>query len=203
MIKNSLRKNKAITLVTLVITIIILLILAGVSIVTLTESGLFEKARLAEQKSKNAQEKEQDILRQYENQIVSSREYESKIKELEQEINRLKNGVELYNGEAISTGTFEISDNIGDYKYIKIYYSNGKMLEVEVIDSKVKATLTGTAKGVYSGENYISITTDQLSIEQKTATISNSFQGLIYQNSNKTFGQAKGNISIYKIIGYK
>ena len=38
----------------LVITIIILLILAGISIATLTGSGLFEKARLAEQESKNS-----------------------------------------------------------------------------------------------------------------------------------------------------
>ena len=48
----NLRKNKGITLVALVVTIIILLILAGISIATLTGSGLFEKARLAEQESK-------------------------------------------------------------------------------------------------------------------------------------------------------
>ena len=62
-------KNKGITLVALVITIIILLILAGISIATLTGSGLFEKARLAEQKSKNKQEEEQGILGDYENKI--------------------------------------------------------------------------------------------------------------------------------------
>lgn len=67
---NKLFKNeKAITLVALVVTIIILLILAGISIVTLTGSGLFENARLAEQKSKNAQEEEQSILGDYENKI--------------------------------------------------------------------------------------------------------------------------------------
>lgn len=62
-------KNKGITLVALVITIIILLILAGITISQLTGSGLFENARLAEQKSKNAQEKENGILSEYESLI--------------------------------------------------------------------------------------------------------------------------------------
>ena len=67
---NKLFKNeKAITLVALVITIILLLILAGISIATLTGSGLFENARLAEQKSKNAQDLEDSTLKDYENKI--------------------------------------------------------------------------------------------------------------------------------------
>ena len=41
-------KNKGLTLVALVITVIILLILAGISIASLTGSGLFENAKLAE-----------------------------------------------------------------------------------------------------------------------------------------------------------
>ena len=47
-------KEKGITLIALVITIIILLILAGVGISTLTQTGLFEKANQAQQKSKYA-----------------------------------------------------------------------------------------------------------------------------------------------------
>ena len=56
------KKELGITLVALVITIIILLILAGISISTLTGSGLFEKAREAEAKSKNAQNEENAIV---------------------------------------------------------------------------------------------------------------------------------------------
>ena len=44
------KKNKGITLVALVITIIILLILAGISIAQLTGNGLFENAKLAKEK---------------------------------------------------------------------------------------------------------------------------------------------------------
>jgi len=58
--------QRGITLVALVITIILLLILAGISISSLTNSGLFENAKLAEERTKNAQEKEQSILSQYE-----------------------------------------------------------------------------------------------------------------------------------------
>ena len=48
------KENKGITLVALVITIIILLILAGISISTLTNTGIFEKAKDAKQKSEDA-----------------------------------------------------------------------------------------------------------------------------------------------------
>ena len=52
MLKN---KNKGITLVALVITIIILLILAGISISALTNTGIFQKAKDAKQASENAE----------------------------------------------------------------------------------------------------------------------------------------------------
>ena len=51
--------NKGITLVALVITIIILLILAAISIQALTGSGLFGKAKDAEKHTTKAQLKEE------------------------------------------------------------------------------------------------------------------------------------------------
>ena len=54
--------QKGITLVALVITIIILLILAGISISALTNTGIFQKARDAEGKSKLADAKESMTL---------------------------------------------------------------------------------------------------------------------------------------------
>ena len=67
--KKTLKKEKGITLIALVITIIILLILAGISISALTQTGIFGKAKQAEQKSKDAQEKENTTLGTYENEI--------------------------------------------------------------------------------------------------------------------------------------
>ena len=66
MLKN---KNKGITLVALVITIIILLILAGISISALTNTGIFQKAKDAKQKSADAELDQNTKLDEYENEI--------------------------------------------------------------------------------------------------------------------------------------
>ena len=63
-------KNLGITLVALVITIVILLILAGISISTLTNTGIFEKTKEAKQKSENAQKEEDRLISEYEKEIV-------------------------------------------------------------------------------------------------------------------------------------
>ncbi len=63
------RNVRGITLIALVITIIVLLILAGVTIAQLTGNGLFEKAKLAKEKSDEAQSEENEILQDYEKKI--------------------------------------------------------------------------------------------------------------------------------------
>lgn len=63
------KENKGITLVALVVTIIILLILAGISIMVLTQTGIFDKVNLAKQKSEEAQKLENATLESYENSI--------------------------------------------------------------------------------------------------------------------------------------
>ena len=63
-------KNKGITLIALVITIIVLLILAGVSIAMLTgENGILTQAKKAKEETEKAQQEEQDILKDYENYL--------------------------------------------------------------------------------------------------------------------------------------
>ena len=62
-------KDKGITLVALVITIIILLILATISIQALTNTGLFQKANEAKEKTKNATENQATILNEYEDEL--------------------------------------------------------------------------------------------------------------------------------------
>ena len=59
-------QNKGITLIALVITIIILLILATISIQLLTNTGLFQKANEAKDKTKNATENQAKTLNEYE-----------------------------------------------------------------------------------------------------------------------------------------
>ena len=62
-------ERKGITLVSLVITVIILLILSTIAIQSLTNTGLFEKAKKAKEKTENAQKEEKEILDNYITQI--------------------------------------------------------------------------------------------------------------------------------------
>ena len=63
------KENKGITLVALVITIIILLILATISIQSLTNTGLFAKAQEAKEKTQNAEENQARTLNEYEDEL--------------------------------------------------------------------------------------------------------------------------------------
>ena len=63
------KSTKGITLVALVITIIILLILSGITISSLTNTGLFKNAQKAKEATAEAQQKEQDLLNQYEEEL--------------------------------------------------------------------------------------------------------------------------------------
>ena len=67
--KKTLKNAKGITLVALVITIIILLILATISIQSLTNTGLFEKAKEAREKTANATENQAKTLNEYEDEL--------------------------------------------------------------------------------------------------------------------------------------
>lgn len=65
--KTSIKETKGITLIVLVITIIILLILAGISILALGgENGLFARARQAKNNTLDAQNAENEFLNGYE-----------------------------------------------------------------------------------------------------------------------------------------
>ena len=62
-------KDKGITLIALVITIIILLILAGISISVLTNQGLFKNAKAAQNATEKAEEEQGQRLNEYEDEI--------------------------------------------------------------------------------------------------------------------------------------
>ena len=67
------KKNKGITLIALVITIIVLLILAGISIAMLTgDNGILAQAAKSKEETENAKSKEQSILDSYEDIINAS-----------------------------------------------------------------------------------------------------------------------------------
>ena len=67
--KEKFKRKSGITLIALVITIIILLILSGISISALTNQGLFKNAKLAKEKAEKEQKKETSLLDQYESEL--------------------------------------------------------------------------------------------------------------------------------------
>ena len=64
--KENYKGKNAITLVALIVTIVVLLILAGISISTLTNTGIFQKAKEAKSTSENAEKEQNKILEEYE-----------------------------------------------------------------------------------------------------------------------------------------
>ena len=70
MLKETLKRNKGITLIALVVTIIVLLVLAGISIVMLTgQNGILNRANEAKEKTGVAQKEENEKLQGYEDTI--------------------------------------------------------------------------------------------------------------------------------------
>jgi len=67
--KKHLGKEQGITLIALVITIIILLILAGISISALTNQGLFKNAKIAQNATERAEEEQGQRLNEYEEEL--------------------------------------------------------------------------------------------------------------------------------------
>lgn len=64
MLEKTFKKNKGITLIALVVTIIVLLILAGISISMLTgQNGILKKAAEAKEKTVEANENEMEDLK--------------------------------------------------------------------------------------------------------------------------------------------
>ena len=120
------KSTKGITLVALVITIIILLILAGISISTLTNTGIFEKAKEAKQKSENAQKEEDRLISEYEKEIPkidwwTASEYEDWIATQKTELEALiGTGDGWYDGQGVFHEWTQDSVNAQIAEYEKI-----------------------------------------------------------------------------------
>jgi|GEM_PF-5315840 Tfp pilus assembly protein PilE len=78
--------KRGITLVALVITIVILLILAGISIIGLTKAGVLKNAELAKEEYQKSVKKEENDLNKINEYIKGNRENNTKESELIQEV---------------------------------------------------------------------------------------------------------------------
>ena len=131
--KKQMKNDAGITLVALVITIIILIILAGIGITALTQTGLFEKANESKKITENAIVDENSTLGKYENvinQLSSTRNnnqnmrIESLINKNDGIYNTLDNGYVFNTPHAYTTldETILLTDSIENYDYILFEY---------------------------------------------------------------------------------
>ena len=128
------KKNKGITLISMVITIIILLILAGISIVLLKDTNLINKTLLAEEK-----EKESEALEKLKQKVLEVQIDKNGNATLQDFINALDKDSE--NEYIISTQIASISGNIPDISelskiYVKCYdywFEVDKSLNITVV----------------------------------------------------------------------
>ncbi len=124
--KKSIKGERAITLIALIITIIILLILSGIAIATLTNSGLFAKSKDAKNKYLNSVDKENEELATMNNYITSGRGDTNKISDLIEEVTfEIKN----VTGTTIQVQINAKSSNSSDVRGYFVY-KNGEVVAV-------------------------------------------------------------------------
>ena len=111
------KKENGITLIALILTIIILIILAGISINSLVNKGLFTKAKLASEEYKNAQENEKMQISKYSNNID---EYIDGTRYLQVEQIEAYKASSTTQQETLSLGT----NNITNFDYILLTAKN-------------------------------------------------------------------------------
>ncbi len=174
--KNTRRKNEGITLIALVITIIVLLILAGVTIATLTgDNGILTKATEASKETEVGKEKEQislaytgAIAEKTENGIVTAGELQN---QLEKIVGKDKTIVEENDDETLDVSFVDSKNNynvdneiitsttpkIGNKK-ITVTNSNQEIIFHNTITQEKVDIITGKSDTEYS---IIGISSDQ------------------------------------------
>ena len=159
--KTNLRKskkesNKGITLIALVITIIVLLILAGVSIATLTgENGILTKANTAKNQTIEAEEKEQISLAY--STVMADKLHSNSGNDLTVTADELKQALDNQNADA----TVEKDSNL-----IKVTFTKSK--NVYTIDGE-----TGEIKGIENGGSQKQVEPEKIPTVEKQDKICN------------------------------
>ena len=156
MLKKKFKSNNGITLVALVITIIILLILAGITISSLTNTGLFGKAQEAKEKTQNATENQAKTLNEYEdelNKYISGTVEVPKIKKVADNLGTVlstTDNTELqdaYGNKIVVPAGFKLVSN--DDTSSAQTVDKGIVIEDATVDSEGKATATAGSQFVW------------------------------------------------------
>ena len=148
-------KDRGITLVALVITIIILLILATISIQSLTNTGLFQKANEAKEKTKNATENQAKTLNEYEDELNKyiSGDIKTPVKKVADNIGSVLSTTEnteledAYGNKIVVPAGFKIVSNSDTSNATTV--DKGIVIEDATVDSEGKATVTAGSQFVW------------------------------------------------------
>ena len=195
--KKTLKNAKGITLVALVITIIILLILATISIQSLTNTGLFEKAKEARDKTRNATENQTKILNEYEdklNKYVSGTTQTQKLADKvkvgdyvsytpdaldSNAVATLKSNLNTYSGNSSSTVNAAIDRQ--DLKWRVLDVQNGQVRLISETPTTSKIELYG-----YNGyNNAVKLLDDACSTLYTNTKLANKVQNLKIEDITK------------------
>ena len=118
MLRDTLRRNKGITLIALVVTIIVLLILAGISIAMLTgQNGILNRAAEAKEKTRVAQEDESQKLKGYEDIMA---QYTGNLPSREETKPYFPNSTFSYKEGDLSTGLVIKDGNANEYVWVEV-----------------------------------------------------------------------------------
>ena len=195
--KKTLKNEEGITLVALVITIIILLILATISIQSLTNTGLFEKAKEAKEKTKNATENQAKILNEYEDELnkyvsgtTPTQKLADKVKVGDyvtytpdaldsNAVATLKSNLNTYSGKSDSTINSEIKRD--DLKWRVLDVQNGQVRLISEAPTTSKIELKG-----YNGyNNAVKLLDDACSTLYTNTKLANKVQNLKIEDITK------------------
>ena len=197
--KTQKEKNaKGITLVALVVTIIILLILAGITISSLTNTGLFAKAKEARDKTQNAAENQAKTLNEYEdelNKYISGTP--EKTKKLADEVKvgdyvkytpdtlndealaTLKTNLNTYSGNSSSTVNPAIKRDNLNWRVLDV--QNGQVRLISEVPTESKIELKG-----YNGyNNAVKLIDDACSTLYTNSKLANKVQNLKIEDITK------------------
>ena len=136
--KEKIKKTQGITLIALIITIVVLLILAGISIQAITGTGLFKKTKQATQESKYANAAEKVALA-----VNASYDETGKIND-----NYLKENVNKIEGlnKKVETVTYDLKIVVDGFEFTISEYGKitGEKNEVATLPDNTKDTDAGT-----------------------------------------------------------
>ena len=173
------QRNRGITLIALVITIIVLLILAGVSIAMLTgENGILTQAQKAKTETENAQANEESILDNYAQYIEGS-----------------TNGGTLTTVTGNETENTKVQDSLGNTVWVPAGFkvvNPGDNVEDGIIIEDVSAK-----DEITKGSQFVWIPTGTIQTSEGTKTINLNR----YDFSSNIAGEAKGTESIKEYYG--